>query len=264
MTKLRRRNHYLAECYQQGFTDADGHLWVKFSGKPEPESRTPHGVGWEKRLYLRQRDGKETDEIETYLANEVDSRFAPLAQRFKSEREKFSVISGNELGSLIRFVVAQIVRTLAHKSTINEQAGMTIPHETFLSVTLRKLYALTKHFHENHPQFHFYTSLPFVGGCFISGDNPVVIIEVNANEVWTPVDEPRSQIRDLGKILENENRELWMPLTPYLCVCIKGRWAGGVILPPATMEPFGVRRINRLVAGQSKIFTLARDRESLT
>jgi len=263
MAKLKRRNHYLSQCYQQGFTDDSGGVWVKFTNEPEPEYRTPRGVGWERRLYIRTRHGKEDDSIENFLANEVETPFAALSQRIKNERNEFSAISGNELGILSRFIAAQIVRTLGHKRAIDEQAGVAVDKNTFLRVMLRKMWILMRDWSTRQRQYYFHTSLPHVGDRFITGDSPVLILQVNDNRIWMAHDEPSLQITDLAKILEHPNHQFWMPLSPYVCVCLRGQWTEPPRLPPTTMDPAEIRMFNSHIRGQCELFTLARDKDSL-
>jgi len=263
MAKLRRRNHYLSECYQRCFADPAGRVWVRFAGRPEPEHRTPRGVGWERRLYIRTRNGKQDDAIERFLTDEVETPFAPLSQRIKSERNEFSQISGNELGMLSRFIASQIVRTVGHRQTIEEQAGIPVDKDTFLRVMLRKLWTLIDDWSKNCRQYYFHTTLPHVGSYFITGDSPVLILQVNDNPIWLPTDSPRLEITDLAKILHHQNHQFWMPLSPYVCVCVRGYWQSDPSLPPTTMDPGEVRLFNSQIRGQCKLFTLARDRESL-
>jgi Protein of unknown function (DUF4238) len=113
--KLRRNNHYLPECYQRGFANERGQVWVKFSSKPAPTLRNPRTVGKQRNFYIRKRHGKDDDQIESFFGKGVETPFALLSQRIRSERENLSSISGTEFGILLRFVASQAVRTLAHK-----------------------------------------------------------------------------------------------------------------------------------------------------
>jgi hypothetical protein len=264
MPKLKRRHHFLPECYQKAFVNDSGRVWVKFADRPRPEIRNPDSVGRQRSFYIRTQNGKEDDKIEDFFAKEVESHFTALSQRIKNERNEFSEISENELGVLARFMASQIVRTMGHKQTIEEQAGFPVDKGTFLRVMLRKLWALMDDWIRNRPQFYFYTSLPHVGDRFITGDNPVLILQINDNKIWTPTDEPRLQITDLANILQHPNHQFWMPLSPYVCVSVRGHWQELPNLPPRTMDPQEVRLFNSQVRGQCKLFTIARDKESLT
>jgi hypothetical protein len=160
-------------------------------------------------------------------------------------------------------MAAQIVRTLGHKNTIEEQAGFPVDKNTFLRVMMRKMARLIGDWSANQRQYYFYTTLPLVGERFITGDSPVLILQVNDNKVWTPTDEPQLQITDLEQILQHPNHQFWMPLSPYICVCVRGQLHESPHLPPTTMEPNEVRMFNSHIRGQCKLFTLARDRDFL-
>ena len=55
--RLKRDNHFLPVCYQKGFADSSGKVWVKFAGLEKPEHRYPRSVGKETNLYVRTRSG---------------------------------------------------------------------------------------------------------------------------------------------------------------------------------------------------------------
>src|ERR1039458_9249590 len=142
MANLKRNNHYLPACYQRAFTDASGRVWVKFAGK-EPEPRKPENVGWKRSLYiLKNEDGSESDRVEDWFADEVEAPFAALSQRIQTEQARFSEISGVELGTLARFVASQLMRTLGHKESIEEQAGSPVDSDTFVRVMVKKTWRL--------------------------------------------------------------------------------------------------------------------------
>jgi hypothetical protein len=261
--KLRRENHYLLQCYQKAFADSDGHVWVKYSDQSEPERRNPQSVGLKRNLYVRSQSGREDDDVETFFGEEVEDTFAGLSQRIKNEREAFSQISPDELASLLRFVACQTVRTLGHKRCVDEQAGGTVPTNTFVNVMLRQMLEMTGTWLESLADFHFYTSVPNVGERFITGDNPVVVIVVDDATPSAPGELPRARITDLAQLLKNPNCGFWLSLSPYVCVSIHGHGDLERQLPPEPIEPAKVRLFNDYVRGQSKIFTLAGDRESL-
>jgi hypothetical protein len=260
---LQRRNHFVAECYQEAFADLEGKVWVKFSDKPNPERRNPTTVGRSRSLYVRKQDGIEDDKVETFLGKEVETPFASLSLRIKNEREKLSTISGQEQIILTRFVASQAVRTLAHKRCIETQAERPVDTNTFVRVMVRQLWTMMDAWRKNPPRFHFYTSLPYVGEHFITGDSPVVVVRVNDNKVWVPTDRPTPGITQLNDILANPNYGFWVALSPYVCVALQRQDGTRTYLPPEPVEPPQVRFFNGLVRDQSKIFILARDRYSL-
>jgi len=179
---MKPKQHYLSQCYQRGFADSSGKVWVKFTDKLIPERRNPDSVGWERALYA----GKLGQKIEEFFGKEVENEFAKLSRRIRSEQNNFRTISGGELAILSRFIACQTVRTLAHEECIREQAGGPIDRSTFNSVMIRKLKTMTDAWIEKFPTFHFCTPLPFVSERFITGDHPVLVIYAKQNQVWMP------------------------------------------------------------------------------
>jgi hypothetical protein len=259
--KLRRDNHFLPECYQKGFADGSGHVWIKETGK-DPELRNPSSVGTGRNFYVRAIGDKQTDDVERWFETNVETQFALLSQRIKNERENLTNVSANELGTLARFVASQAVRTMAHKQCIEEQAGVNVDTNTFVQVMGRKILTVINRWLDDSPIFDFLTPLPFIGETFITGDHPVLALVFNDNRVWTPTDEPQQGITNLAEIL-NKRHAFSVALSPYICVYIYGRATRLPSLPPRTVEPIFVRKYNDLVRGQCRIFTLARDRSSL-
>jgi Protein of unknown function (DUF4238) len=263
MAKLRRNNHYLPKCYQEGFTNSSGQVWVKFAGRQEPAPRNPKNLGRCRNIYIWRQHGKENDKVEDFFGREVETTFALLARRVKAERDKFSDITEKELEILARFVATQVVRTLAHRRCVEEQAGGPVDAGTFVPVMLRQSRSILSEWIQNPPRFHFYTSLPYVGEHFITGDNPILVAQFRENRVWAPTDTPRNQITDLGEIFHDRRYEFLVSLSPYVCVSVRGHGEQPPILPPQTLEPSQVRAFNKLIRSKSQLFTLARDRESL-
>jgi len=264
MANLKRKNHFLPECYQKGFTDASGKVWVKFADKAKPEQRNPLSVGRKRSLYIVKRNGKEDDKVEDFFNDLVEAPFAPLSQRIKKEQDKFADITGEERVALCGFVALQAVRTPAHKLCLEEQIGGTIDTSTFVKIIVRQAKAIMEEWDKNLRRLHFYTSLPHVGEQFITGDSPVVGIQWNDNPIWVPTGTPELKTTDLTKILSNPNQEFWLSLSPYVCVSVRGHVCGEPHLPPQTVDPQFVRFLNGRVRGQSGIFLLARDKASLS
>ncbi|MGA2431479.1 MAG: DUF4238 domain-containing protein [Candidatus Acidiferrum sp.] len=262
MANLKRRHHFLPECYQRAFANSCGQVWVKAADKP-PKLRNPSTVGTRRSLYIKRQNGVEDDRIEDLFSKEVETPFAALSQRIRNESDKFSNITGEELGVLVRFVACQVVRTLAHKHCIEEQAGRPIDTDTFVRIMGRKISTLMNAWSKNPPKCRFYTPLPYVGEHFITGDNPVLAIQVNDNPVWLPTDTPKLGIIDLEEILANPEHGFLLSLSPYICVSFQGQGGWDPDLPPRTVEPGYVSFFNGLVRSQSRFFTLAREKQSL-
>jgi hypothetical protein len=128
---------------------------------------------------------------------------------------------------------------------------------------IRKMTAVLDGWLRNRPEFYFHTSLPYVGEQFITGDNPVRVVQTNDNIVWTPIDTPTLKITNVQEIVADPKHRLWLALSPYVVVSIQGFGGGGVHLPPKPEDPQFVRNFNKMLRGQSDIFTLAKDREYL-
>jgi len=80
MHNLRRDNHFLPECYQRGFADETGRVWVKEAGRNEARHRKVEKVGRRRNFYIRIVTGKEDDSIEKFFGKEVEDGFARVSQ----------------------------------------------------------------------------------------------------------------------------------------------------------------------------------------
>lgn len=257
MSSLKRDNHYLPVCYQRGFADASGRVWVKFAKLRDPKLLFPESIGKSHNLYIWTRHGSATDNVEIYFDREIESHFAVLSRRIKDEQNHFSNLTGTEAGVLCRFVAAQTTRTLAHKYCVQQQAGRPVDTNTFVDVMLRKMHTIIARWSQHLPTIHFYTSLPLVGEHYITGDSPVLVIRINDNPVWVPVDVPQESITNLGDTLDSPRYCFMLPLSPYVCVSIQNWGDGGIHLPPFPVAPLNVRWLNRLIGNQSKEFVIA-------
>jgi hypothetical protein len=161
------------------------------------------------------------------------------------------------------FVACLAVRTLAHKHCVKEQAGRAVGSGVFVTVMVNMIWRIMDHWRRNPPQFDFYTPLPFVGEQFITGDHPVVVVNLMDNLVWVPTDTPKRAITRLGDLLMSPKQGFQVSLSPYIMASVHGQNTGRAGLPPRTIEPREVRFFNERVRGQSSVFTLARDKESL-
>ena len=262
-TNLSRENHYLPRCYQRGFTDDTGHLWFREGDKP-PEYRNPGSVGMRRNLYIRSVNGIEDDTIEKFLGREVEDSFAGISQRIKTEREKFETnVSLEDASALLRFIASQAVRTLGHRQCVEIQAGRPVEKHEFHRTMFRLMRAMCDHWGKNPPYLKFVTTLPFVGEHFITGDSPVLILQIYDNAVWVPVAEPKRRISQLSDILNSPKYEFTLPLSPYVAVAAHPRIGPAPSPRPETVELSQVRKSNSMLRGQSRIFTIARDKDSL-
>jgi hypothetical protein len=259
---LQRDNHYLPACFQESFTGSDGRVWAKFAGK-EPEQRKPAKLGRSRSLYIRRIRGIEDDRVEAFFGREVETRFATLARRIKAEANGLSELTQREQADLLLFIASQAVRTLAHKTCVDTQAGREVTRDEFLFAMGRQMWTVADVWGKNPPTLRFFTNLPYVSDQFISGDHPVVVIHEVDNRIWVPTATPIHRIKSINELLNDPTCGFWLALSPYVCVSVRRRDGALSYLPPETLEPAQVRMLNHLVANQSRIFTLARDRASL-
>lgn len=262
-TGLRRDNHFLPVCYQRGFADLSGKVWVKFANQEKPAHRFPKSVGKEWNLYVRDRGGVEDDSFEDFFSKQVENDFARLSQRVKQEQKHLSSVTGKELGALGRFVASQIVRTRAHKQSMEEQLGRALSTNEFLTEMAKQMREIIGHWATSPPNFDFHTSLPYVKERFITGDDPVLLVEENHNPIWMPKDEPQRVVARVAELLNNPKTSFRVALSPYICVFLRMQGGGEAHLPPQTVEPQEVRWFNDRIREQCHFFALARDKESL-
>jgi Protein of unknown function (DUF4238) len=259
---LQRNNHYLPACYQEAFTGPDGRVWAKFAGK-EPEPRKPSSVGRSRSFYIRNINGVEDDRMESFFGRAVEDRFAGFARRIKLEGNALTSIEPQEQAALLLFIATQAVRTLAHKRCIDTQAGREVARDEFLRAMGKQMWTVADVWGKNPPTLRFFTNLPFVSDQFISGDHPVLVIHLVDNRIWVPTATPEHRITKITDLLNDPSCGFWIALSPYICVSVQPRDGATSYLPPATLEPPQVRMLNDMVANQSRIFTLARDRAPL-
>jgi hypothetical protein len=260
---LRRGNHFVPACYQRGFTDAAGKVWIRFANGTFKHLK-PENVGLKNDLYIFEDNGAETDKVEVFFGEHVENHFARLSRRIKEEADRFSQMSGDESGVLVRFVASQTVRTLGNKAAMSEQAnGAPIDANTFVPAMVQQMKMLLDYWTKNLPTIRFSTPLPNIGETFITGDHPVIVQRINDNLIWEPISRPEQGITNLTDILQHPKHAFMVALSPYVCAFVVRGEPGAVHLPPTTLDLRDVREFNNLIRQQCDIFTLARDRSSL-
>ncbi len=261
-TNLKRNNHYLPQCYQKGFADSSGKVWVWWVRKNKVEYTNP-SAGRLRSLYIRTENGRESDSVETFFDKVIETPFALLSQRIVEERDQFRTISGDEQAALLKFIACQAVRTLAHKQCVDQQAGRPVSKEMFILTMLQMMRTITDAWLSAPPSLNFYTSLPYVGEQFITGDHPVVVTKANDNQIWSPSPNPSLEITRVTNLLADPRVEFLISLSPYVCVSLRMLGGGACRLPPESLDPQYVRWFNDLIRGQCNVFTLAAKKESL-
>lgn len=260
---LRRDNHFLPVCYQKGFTDSSGRVWVKFANRQRPKHLYPGSVGLKRNLYVRNRGGVEDDRFEDFFGKYVESPFGVFCRRVNREQNRLSSATSAELGALGKFVASQVARTLANKKCMEEQVGRSLDANAFLAEMRKQIKAILSDWAAQPPSFDFYSCLPYVEERFITGDDPIVLEVPKDNPVWTPSDEARLAITPLQEILSSPNASFTVALSPYICASLHPRGGGEAHLPPETKEPSWVISFNSRIREQCGLFTLARDEECL-
>jgi hypothetical protein len=259
---LRRDNHFLPTCYQRGFADANGKVWVKETDNTEPLLRKAGKVGKKRNFYIRTIDGVQNDAIEIFFGKAVETAFTDVSRKIKEHPEEID-LSGTESGVLARFVAAQTVRTDAHRRCIDQQAGRPVDRDTYLNVMTRQMWTITKAWGESLPNAQFLTTLPYVAHQFITGDCPVLVFTSKQSAVLTPTVEATRTITPLPEILGSSQSEFVMTLTPYVAVRLGHFGPNEPSTRPYPLDPEVVLKLNRHIRDQSSLFTLARYKESL-
>lgn len=172
-------------------------------------------------------------------------------------------MSGVEQGILCRFIAAQTTRTLARKYCIEQQARTPVDTNTFVRVMLRKMHTIINNWSCQSPTIRFFTSLPLVGEHYVTGDSPVLAIQINDNRLWVPGDTPQESITDLTDILSSPRHCFMIALSPYICVSVQNWGDGQTQLPPTNVPLRDVRWFNNLVCAQSNEFFIAMEKQSL-
>lgn len=260
----KRSNHFLPICYQKGFTNPDGLVWVQFLNKEKPPvSLNPISVGKIHKFYTRYTNGLEDDSVETFFQINVEDLYAPIARRIKAEASAFTM-EDDDIPILLRFVAAQIVRTQAHKRCIDEQAGIPLGPDVFFHNMGRKMKKIFDAWLRKFPNILLHTPLPVIGSHFITGDNPVVSVTGNVDfkGIETPFDS--LTIVNIDKILEDASSEFTLPMSPYVCLTVVNRGTGQIFRSPQSLEPVWVSRINQRIYGQCVQFVEAMDARSLS
>jgi hypothetical protein len=263
---ITRANHVLPICYQQSFTKDDGELFVQFLHLDKPPiSLHPLKVGVVKDFYTRSVDGADDDGIEKFFGRFVESEYAAIAKRLTALKDTF-VLEPLEVGVLLKFVVAQIVRTQAHRECINLQAGINVPQGIFIHNMHRKMKMIADRWLKHTPDVLLWTPLPYLGTQFITGDNPVVCF--STSEVQPRVASlipPTPKIVDLNVTLESSHNGFIVPLSPYICLTVinSGKRDSVRLRPPQPTDPIVVRDFNRMVYDQCVTFVASRDPEQI-
>jgi len=260
---ITRENHFLPVCYQESFTNAEGELCVQFLDKDSPIPLHPRVVGKINDFYTRTIDGVDDDKIERFFGEFVEGEYSSVAKRIKAHKNEF-VLRREDIPILLKFVATQIVRTLAHRLCVDEQAGIEVPQGVFIHNMHRKMKLITHSWSCNCPDIILWTTLPYLGSQYITGDNPVVCFSTNDGPNVQTFLPPVHKIIDLNESLKSSFNGFIVPLSPYICLQVVNSHRGRVtIKPPQPKDPREVREFNQLIYNQSVQFVAAREAEFL-
>ena len=262
---ITRANHVLPVCYQQSFTNADGELCVQFLDRDTPIFIHPNVVGKINDFYTRVIDGVESDGIEKFFNEHVEGEYAKVAKRIKEEQNGFR-LRVHEIPTLLKFVATQIVRTEAHRNCVNLQAGATVPQESFVHNMHRKMKILGDHWMKHWPMLVFWTTLPYVGSQFITGDNPVICFVQDEKLPVSTLVPDKPKIIDLSLSLASPHNGFIVPLSPYVCLTVinSGQRKSVQVRPMQTADPHDVRDLNVRIYNQCVKFVAAQNPEHLS
>ena len=134
--QFHRKHHFVPRLYLKRFAHADGRLWVyrtlvSHQSVPLWKSHSIRGVAYHSHLYTRIVAGGETDQFERWL----DREFEDPAEEAINKAVSGSRLSPDDWQRLIRFAVAQYVRTPAHYLESAERWVAILPQVMEESIT---------------------------------------------------------------------------------------------------------------------------------
>jgi hypothetical protein len=262
IVRKKRSNHFLPVCYQKAFTDAEGLVWAQFLDKdPPPLHLAPKSVGAIYKYYTRLIHGMEDDSLESAFGTLVESGYAPLAQRMRSEKDQFR-LRKEDVPILLKFVAAQVVRTEAHRRCISKQAGYIVSSEVFVHNIGRKIRKIVEAWDAKAPDVLLRTSLPYIGSHFITGDSPAITFRgPSQSAIEQPVD--TMAVFDIDNLLADPDSGFILPVSPYVCLTVRNGGAGRMLVSPRREPPEFVAKTNEVMYGQCIQFIEAADARSL-
>jgi hypothetical protein len=263
---ITRECHTLPVCYQQAFTNANGELYVQFLDKEKPIPLHPSVVGKINDFYTRTINGVDDDGTEKFFSRFVEGEYAAVAKRIVEEKNKF-VFRKDEAIAVLKFVVTQIVRTEAHRRSVEAQAKGPISQDSFLHNLYRKMKLIVETWQQRMPYIKLWTTLPHLQSQFIIGDNPVVCFN-NCDEkpvIQSPLPES-PKITDLKTSLASSQNGFIVPLSPYVCLTVinSGTRDSVPLVPPQIADPVDVRNLNQMIYRQCVLFVAAQQPEHLS
>ena len=127
------------------------------------------------------------------------------------------------------FVASQVVRTLANKTSMERQLGRALCANEFPTEMAKQMKAIVSHWETDAQSFDFFTSCPDVKERFITGDSPVLVVQVKDRQMSV---DPYGRRAASDHAIEGITRGLPMPcsgshFSPYVHVCLWRMHGGG-------------------------------------
>jgi hypothetical protein len=221
----------------------------------EFRSQPVETTGISKRLYtLRLPEGRESGSLDEGLGRLVESPMKAVFIKIRSRE----ALTTNEIMEVFKFVALQKLRTPAQKLAQEDQVKRTLNVENgeVPKLFIQSMVRMTPKLAEQFIKLNVCLQVAPLGYSYITGDDPVVIIEENNNEY---LDEPKPVFSHVD-ILSRPNTRCFMPLSSKVCFFAEGR---GHYRGYTDDSCLNVNRINRIVAFQSQRFLYADDRHAL-
>jgi Protein of unknown function (DUF4238) len=212
-------------------------------------------TGISKHLYtLKLPEGRESDVIDEGLGRLVEGPIKAVLIKIRTR----AALATNDIVEIFKFVALQKLRTPAQKLAQEKQVMSTLQTENgeVPNLFIQSMIRLAPKFAEQFIKLNVCLHVAPLGYSYITGDDPVVVIEEN-NELC--IDEPRPVFSPID-ILSRPRTRCFMPLNPKVCFFAEGL---GHYRGYTNDNCLNVNRINRMVAFQSQRFLYADNRNAL-
>jgi hypothetical protein len=126
--EFRTEQHFVAKCNLKRWATPDAFVWtyrtlVSHPNVPVWKRQRLSGIAKHDHLYTRVVAGRETDEVERWLADEIESPAEAVLEKI----ERDSSLTATDWAILLKFVIAQDARTPSQLITRMRQWDITIP-----------------------------------------------------------------------------------------------------------------------------------------
>lgn len=282
----KHRHHYLPVFHLKRFSDSSGCVWVHDRDgafEPNPKLLKPAAIAAVDELYtLEEETGERSDELETWLADEIDGPSAAIFPKLISGAQ----LNGWERSRIANYVMSRDLRTPKARSFLLEvtrhQLGAVWDKEMADTQTIRDRILADGGPSFSDEEIAYYSSIyrPQVTDGFwhdfmirhITGGSPRIfakgwkIVSAPADASFITTDVGILKHRDSFQTPSPHmigwwnNAEAWiMPLAPQTALFM----APGLIEGYANATPEYVRTINAALKQQADRFTFGSSREAV-